>query len=349
MDHPHIRAYFLAIVTTILAVLVVYMFRPFLVTLGLAGIFAVTFAPLTNSLRRAGLSETLASLATLLIAVIVVAVPLSFLSVQLFREAENVYVTLSQPGTVSQAQAGLTAAGYSLDSTFPGAGAYIANLSQNLGAYARQGLSYTLGHAGALFAGTFSFLLQLFVFMMTLYYLLKERLRIVDAVKRFSPLTKPESEALTARLIRTITSVVRGTLVIALIQGTLTAIGFALFGVPNSVLWGTVAVVGALIPSVGTALVFIPAVLYLFFIDHVGAAIGLALFGMLGVGIADNILRPILVGSKAAIHPLIVLLSVLGGLTFFGPGGLFLGPLVVSLLLGLLSIYTPQRSTASTS
>ncbi len=345
MENPHIRAYFLAIVTTLLAVLVVYMFRPFLVTLGLAGIFSVTFTPLTNRLRRAGLSETLASLSTLLIATIVVAVPVSFLSVQLFHEAENVYITLSEPGSVSSVQAGITSLGYSLNGTFPGAGDYFANLSQNVGAYAQQGLRYALGNAGAFFAGTFSFLLQLFVFLMTLYYLLKERVRIIDAFKRFSPLTKPESEALTARLIRTITSVVRGTLVIALLQGALTAIGFALFGVPNSVLWGTVAVIGALIPSVGTALVFIPGVLYLFFIDQVGAAIGLGLFGVFVVGIADNILRPYLVGSKAAIHPLIVLLSVLGGLTFFGPGGLFLGPLVVSLLLGLLSIYTPSHNT----
>jgi len=343
MDHAHIRAYFLAIVTTLLTVLAVYMLRPFLVTVGLAAVFAVIFAPLNKSLIRARFPKALAALATLIIGVVCVAVPLSFLGVQLFHEAQDVYTSVSEPGSAARLQHAITSIGHSLDSSVPGSQPYFQSLSDNLTTYVRQSLSWGLNHAGVIFSGTLSFLLQAFVFLMTLYYFLKEGSRLGDAIGRFSPLAPAETEALTARLKQTIDSVVKGSLFIALIQGALTAVGFLIFGIPNSVLWGSVAVIGALIPSVGTALVMVPGVLYLLFVGHTGSAIGLALYGFIGVGTVDNFLRPYLVGGKASIHPLLVLLSVLGGVAFFGAGGLFLGPLIISLLLGLLSIYTPSR------
>jgi len=346
MDHAHIRAYFLAIVTTLLTVLAVFMFRPFLVTVGLAAVFAVIFTPLHARLKKARFPDALAALATILIGAICIVVPLSFLGTQLFSEAQDVYGTLSDPGSAARIQGALSSAGRSIGRSVPGSQAYIDSLSTNLSAYVRQGLSWSLGHAGAIFSGTLGFLLQLFIFIMTLYYFLKEGPRVARAIERFSPLAPSETEALTSRLKQTISSVVKGTFFIALIQGALTAVGFLIFGIPNAVLWGAIAVIGALIPSIGTALVLVPGVLYLLFIGHTGTAIGLAIYGFVGVGTVDNFLRPYLMAGTARIHPLLVLLSVLGGIAFFGAGGLFLGPLVVSLLLGLLSIYTPAKAGA---
>ncbi len=341
MNHAHTRAYFLAIVTTLLAALTVYMLRPFLVTVGLAAVFAVMFAPLNGRFQQAGLSRGLAAFATLVVSTVCVAVPLAFLSVQLFHEAENVYQIISRPETLANIQAALVSFGASVDHLLPGTQAYLASLSANLSAHAREGLQWALGNTAAVFSSTFSFLLQFFVFIMTLYYLLKEGPNLRKQIERFSPLTHAETQSLMARLARTINSVVRGSLVIAFIQGALTTVGFLLFGIPNAVLWGTIAVIGALIPSIGTALVIVPGVLYLFFTSHTGAAIGLGLFGLFGVGAVDNVLRPLMVGGNARIHPLLILLSVLGGIALFGPGGIFLGPLVISLLLGLLSLYAP--------
>lgn len=343
MDHAHIRAYFLAIVTTLLTVLTVYMMRPFLVTVGLAAVFAVIFTPLHKWFQRAKFSETFASFATLLIGVICVAVPTIFVSVQFLREAQNVYGIVSEPGSVVRAQTAISGIGHSLDRTIPGAAQYMDAVAANFAVYVSEGLSWGIGHAGAFFAGTLDFFLQLFIFMMTLYYLLKEGPRLKLAIERFSPLAMHETAQLIDRMVHTISSVVRGTFFVALIQGALTAIGFMIFGIPNGVLWGIITIVASLIPSLGTAFVIVPAVLYLFFIGHAGAAWGLAIFGALGIGLVDNVLRPYLMSGNSSIHPLLILLSVIGGLAFFGPGGLFLGPLVISLLLGLLSIYTPSR------
>jgi predicted PurR-regulated permease PerM len=321
------------------------MLRPFIVTLGLAAVFAVVFNPLKRRLVMR-MPAGPAAFCTLIIGVVCVLVPASLLSVQIFNEAQSLYGTLSQPGSISQVQEALTSFGTALEPTIPGSQAYFSAVSDNLTDYARRGLSWGLGHAGTLFTGTLTFLIHLFVFMMTLYYLLKEGPKLMDAVGRFSPLTKDETSTLVARLSTTINSVVRGSLVIALLQGLLTAIGFTIFGISNSILWGSLAVVAALIPTVGTGLIFIPAVLFLLYMGHAGSAIGLAVYGFLGVGIVDNLLRPYLLGGKASIHPLLILLSVLGGIALFGPGGLFLGPLVISLLLGLLSIYAPARQNA---
>ncbi|HWU24671.1 MAG TPA: AI-2E family transporter [Candidatus Paceibacterota bacterium] len=345
MDHTHIRAYFLAILTTLLTVLAIYMLRPFLVTVGLAAVFAVIFLPLNRRFAKR-MSRGPAAFATLLIAVICFAAPLTFLGIQFFREAESVYTLLSQPGSIEQGQQALVTLGERLNPTIPGSAEYLTTLSTNLGAYAHQGLNLGFGYAGAVVTGTFSFILQLFVFLMTLYYILKEGPKLKRTIEHFSPLTATETNELFDRLSRTISSVVRGTLLIALIQGALSAVGFALFGVPNGVLWGTVAVFASMIPGIGVAIVFVPAVLFLLFAGHTGAGIGLALFGVLVVGTIDNFLRPFLLSSRSSIHPLLVLLSVLGGVAFFGFAGLFLGPLVISLLLGLLSIYAPSQKDA---
>lgn len=347
MDHTHIRAYFLAIVTTLLTVLVVYMLRPFLVTVGMAAVFAVIFQPLNRRFAKR-MPRGPAAFATLLIAIVCFAVPLTFLGVQFFRESQNVYGLLSQPGSIEHTQQALIGLGQKLDPTIPGAAAYVATLSTKIGAYAHQGVNLGFGYAGSVVTGTFAFILQLFVFLMTLYYILKEGPWLKKAIERFSPLTVTETNELFERLSRTISSVVRGTLLIALIQGALSAIGFTIFGVPNSVLWGTVAVFASMIPAIGVAAVFVPAVLFLLFTGHAGAGIGLAIFGTLVVGTIDNFLRPFLMSSRASIHPLLILLSVLGGVAFFGFAGLFLGPLVISLFLGLLSIYAPAgRSETS--
>jgi predicted PurR-regulated permease PerM len=347
MDHAHIRAYFLAIVTTLLTILTVYMLRPFLVTVGLAAVFAVVLTPLHKALQRAKLPETPAAMISLLIGVICLGLVMSFAGVQLFKEAHSVYANLSQPGSVEQTQASISKFGYSLNPTFPGAGAYFDSIAANLSVYAQQILTWTFGQVGSVLSTTLGFILQFFAFIMTLYYLLREGPRLKVAMERYLPLTKEETNSLIARLIFTISSVVRGTLFVSVIFGVFTTLGFFVFGIPNSTLWGTVAVIASLIPSIGAGLVFVPGVLYLAFIGHMPQAIGLAIYALIGVNVIDYVVRPYLMGGSSQIHPLLILLSVFGGLLFFGPAGLFLGPLVISLLLGLLSIYNPSsRSEA---
>jgi predicted PurR-regulated permease PerM len=156
---------------------------------------------------------------------------------------------------------------------------------------------------------------------------------------RFSPLVDTYDQKIFDKLELAIHSVVKGSLVVGIIQGVLTGIGFAIFDIPNPALWGSIAAIAALIPGIGTALVIVPGIIYSFFSGTMGATIGLAIWGVVAVGLIDNFLGPRLIERGVKVHQFLILLSVLGGITFFGPIGFIIGPLIVSLLYALLEIY----------
>jgi predicted PurR-regulated permease PerM len=168
---------------------------------------------------------------------------------------------------------------------------------------------------------------------------LKDGAKLRQFVISLSPLADSYDELVLSRLGRAVNSVLKGTLTIALIQGVVSALGYMLFGVPNPLLWGTVTAIAALVPGVGTALILTPIVLFLFLTGNVPGAIGLAVWGAFAVGLVDNFLSPHLIGGGSQLHPLLVLISVLGGIGLFGAVGIFLGPLCLSLFMALLSIY----------
>jgi len=141
------------------------------------------------------------------------------------------------------------------------------------------------------------------------------------------------------KLRKTINSVMVGTVFIAVIQGVLTALGFAVFGINQPVLWGSFGALLALIPGIGATLIFIPAILIKLILGETMGALGLALWGLIAVSPIDNILRPIFIERGMKVHPFLILVSVLGGLTLFGPIGFLLGPIVLSLFFALTSIY----------
>jgi len=262
--------------------------------------------------------------------------PLVFLVIQILQEAKDLYVSLLTGGGKDSLLNIFNKLAYVSRDYFPDAGEISANIDQ----YLRQGLSWLLNNLGALFSNFANMMVTAFLFIISLYYLLKDGGELRKKVVALSPLRDIDDEAIIRKLELAVSSVIKGNFVIAFIQGVLTAIGFTIFGLPNAVLWGTVAAIAALIPSIGTALVFIPAIILLFISGQVFPAIGLLLWGSLAVGLIDNFLGPKLIGRGMQLHPLLVLFSVLGGIVFFGPIGFVLGPIILSLLFALLDIYS---------
>ncbi len=136
-----------------------------------------------------------------------------------------------------------------------------------------------------------------------------------------------------------VNSAVIGTLLVAVIQGVLMGFGLWIFNVPNGALWGVVAAVLSFIPTFGTALVSVPAVIFLFMTGDTTSAVGLLVWAVVIVGLVDNFLGPLVVGRKVNIPSILILFSVLGGVSMLGPVGILVGPLTVSLLYSLISIY----------
>ncbi len=340
MNAKLLRPYFLGALILISLTLTFFILRPFLVTLALAAVFAVILRPLYHLLsKRISKSPGLAAFVTMAVTVICILIPLSFLSLQIVEEAQNLYTSLSDGSGVAYLDTVFRQANESINLYAPSLAISGFDLSVSIDQYLKDGLSWLISNIGGAFGSAAQLLLDLFVFLIALYYLLRDGEKLKQKIIEMSPLADTEDSMVLSRLDVAVTSVIRGSLVIALVQGVLTAIGFTIFGVPNSILWGVVAMFAALIPGIGTSIILIPGVIYLFIIGATVPAVGLLIWSLVAVGLIDNLLGPRLVGRGMQLHPLIVLLSVFGGLGLIGPAGLFLGPLCASLLFALLSIY----------
>lgn len=337
MNHHKSELYFLFTLLIGISVLTFFIFKPFLFALILAVVFATVFDPLhtrilTFTKGRRGVS----ALFTTGIVLTVIVIPLMFLGMQIFQEATKVYSSLAFDGGALNLSHNIstylqnTARFYSIP----------VDTSFDFNQYLKQGLSWLLQHLGPLFANIMQIILGVFIFLIALYYLFKDGHKFKSKIISLSPLQDIHDQIIFNKISLSINSVIKGSLVVALVQGTLTAIGFTIFGVPNAILWGTVAVITALIPGVGTMLVILPAILYLYFSGAVLAALGLLMWGSVAVGLIDNFLGPKLVERGIQIHPFLILLSILGGIGFFGPLGFLLGPLILSLLFTLIEIYS---------
>ncbi len=315
-------------------------FAPFLKPLALAAVFAVVLQGLYRMISKLlGGWPSVAALLTVVVSVFLILLPLSLVGVLVGNEAHDMYLSLEEGGGRSTIAELFLRVDETFGGIIPGLGEFSRDISANLDTYTKEALQWITGHAGDIFSSISSLLLSLFIFFIALYYLLRDGTHVRQMLIELSPLSDRDDERVFDRLELAVNSVIKGSLTIALVQGVLTVIGFTLFGVPSAILWGTVAAVAALIPGIGTALVFIPAVAFLFYTGATPQAFGLLAWGTLAVGLIDNFLGPKLVGSGMRLHPLLILLAVIGGIMFFGPIGIFLGPLSVSLLFALLSIY----------
>lgn len=318
-------------------VLVGYLFLPYLGALAVALVLAALTHPLYARLQRVLPNDSLASLATVIISTVLLLLPATFIVYQIAGEVSYMAQQLSrddgssildQLGPIEEKVRSFVPAQMDLD---------VRSLMQDA-------LSAVSRNIGAAFASTAGLLLKLFVALIALYYFLKDGPLYRKKLIHYSPLPDSEDDEVLRKVDMVTHSLIRGRLVIALIQGGLTGIGFVLFGLPNPILWGSVATVTAIIPSVGTAFVTIPAFLYLLLSGQYVAGVLFAVYGLVIIGLVDNLLMPRLVGNSKGvdIHPLLVLLAVLGGLGTFGAAGFLIGPLFLALLVALTHIYSKR-------
>ncbi len=343
---PHSRTiqliFFFSIfgLTTILAF---FIFRPYLNILVLAGMFAIIFNPIYQKMLKkfGGKKEGIAAILTVILVAIIFGTPLGILGARVVSEAGQLYGRLDEASGVEQPVFGPMEPSSNpiirnAQEKFNG---FLTRISVDLDTYAQKTGEWLVDHAGPFFQGVAQFTLAIFLWFLSVYYFLKEGGRIRALLVKFSPLSDRYDLEIVNRVVTSVKSVIGGSLIVAILQGILAGIGFAIFGVPTPAIWGLIAVFAALIPTIGTALVTLPAVAFLVLTGHSFGAIGLLIWGVLLVGGIDNIIRPLLLERGVRVHPLTILLSVLGGLAFFGPVGFLTGPVIVSLLSEFLNIY----------
>ncbi|MCX6785046.1 MAG: AI-2E family transporter [Candidatus Komeilibacteria bacterium] len=253
--------------------------------------------------------------------------PLTFVGLQVFNESKNLYLYISNnQGLVIETII------HRLQTFWPG-------FSFEPAAYVQQFVSTITTNLAAIFSSTLSTLLQIILGLFSLFFFLRDGDFFLKSLIIASPLDDQYDEKIILKLKGAINTVVRGNLFLGIVQGLIAGLGFTIFGLPNPALWGSVVALCSFVPTVGTSLVTIPAIAYLFFSGHSFNALGLLIWVILVVSLIDNLLAPFVMGRGTKIHPLFLLFAIIGGVVLFGPIGILLGPLTVSFFFALLDIY----------
>jgi predicted PurR-regulated permease PerM len=213
------------------------------------------------------------------------------------------------------------------------------NLAQIVQTAVGKASAFIYTNAVGLIKGFTVFFFDLLLVLFIAFFMFLQGDDFIRAIKELSPLDPVHNDEILRETETTIKATLWGTVIVAVAQGALGGVGFLIFGLPQPAFWGTVMIPAAVIPVVGSTIIWGPAAVYLLFTGHIGAGAGLIIWGGVVVSVIDNLLKPILMKGSGETPSIFILFSILGGLTYFGMIGFILGPLILSFLLSLLRIY----------
>jgi predicted PurR-regulated permease PerM len=337
------RTAFVLILVVAVSALFLGVTWPFLKPLLLGALLAGLFRPLYQWVTRLlGGRRSLGAIVTLLILFIVVAGPLSAFLGVVIQQAVNVS-NQAIPWVRQHFGSGSTFNAHDwLVQRFPALANHVPSqeqLAESVATAAKSAGGFLVVAASRMTAGTAAFLLDLFVMVYAMFFFFKDGEKILDKIFYYIPLSDEDERRMLQQLTSITRATVKGTLVIGVIQGALAGIAFWVAGIDGAAFWGTIMAILSIVPGIGAALIWVPAVIYLFITGQVLA--GTLLLGWCAavVGTIDNILRPVLVGKDAKMPDLLILVGTLGGLFLFGPIGFIVGPIVCGLFLTVWTIY----------
>ena len=310
-------------------------------------ILAIVFTPLYRRLLRSMRQRrTLAALATLVIILVLVILPLTLVTALLVQEGAGVYERI-QSGEFDlgryfqQAYNALPAWITSLLDRFE-----LTNLGlvqERLSAALKKSSQFLAGQALNLGQNTLNFVLSSFVMLYLLFFLLRDGDALVECIRAAIPLDPEQLRTLASRFTGVIRATVKGTLVVAVVQGALGGLIFWLLGIHAPALWAALMALLSLLPAVGTGLVWLPVAIYLLATGATWQGIVLIVYGVLVIGLVDNVLRPILVGKDTRMPDYVVLISTLGGIAIFGINGFVIGPVIAAMFIAVWGMLSASR------
>ncbi|WP_317497433.1 AI-2E family transporter [Idiomarina sp. Sol25] len=309
-----------------------------------ACVVAVIFYPLQQKLKKKlGNKPNRAALVTLLIALVIVVIPALGISYSFVQEGVSFYQRLDEgkinPGKLFD----------DVQKAFPIISDLLSqfdikasDVREKISSGAASGSKFLAEEALAFGQNTFSFLISLGLMIYLTFFLLRDGQSLINLMVKALPLGDERERMLFSKFAGVTRATVKGNIVVAIVQGALGGIIFALLGIPGALLWGVVMAFLSLIPAVGASLVWLPVSIYLYATGSWIAATILVAYGAIVIGLADNVLRPILVGRDTKLPDYLVLFSTLGGMSLFGITGFVLGPLIAALFLVFWNIFMTE-------
>lgn len=316
------------------------MIRSFLMAIFLAGIFAALTRPIYRRIENwFGGRRSPASVLTLVLIIIIVVVPLAILTGVVTGQALKVSQSvmpwvkaqIEQPNALSEY---LSTIPY-YDQIAPHSEFIIRKAGEAVGHVSQ----FIINNLSSAAMGAANFLFMLFTWLYTMYFFLMDGDKLLEKILYYLPLQDHDEQQMLERFTSVTRATLKGSAVIGILQGGLAGLAFWAADIPSAAFWGTIMVVLSIIPSVGTAVIWVPAAIILGLSGAMVKAVLLAIFCALVVGSLDNLLRPILVGKDTQMHELMIFFGTLGGIFMFGIVGVIIGPIIAALFVTIWEIY----------
>lgn len=327
------RAFFTLLILAL--VLAVYMVGPYLAPVMWAAILASLFHPLNKKIGAKLGNENAGAGVTTALIVLIVLIPVSLIIASLVRELVGLYGYLRDPetlqmmtGFVERLRDNQLINQYVIGTDIQGE---IENILKSIG-------SSLLNFARESSMVTFSVLAKGFILLYTLFFFLRDGKSLLLKLERLLPFGDSNERELYRRFTSTSRATLKGSVLVAVVQGFIAGIGYAIVGLPSVVFFSILTMFMAIIPALGASFVLVPVAVYLFFTASTWQAIVLIAFALF-INLSENVIRPKLVGEGVQMHPALFVVSTLGGISLFGISGIVFGPVVVSFLLSLLDMY----------
>lgn len=316
---------------------------PFYGTILWASIIAMLFTPLYRRLLpRSGRRRTMTAMLTLLIVMVSVIIPIALVTASLARDATLVYeqVQSGEWNPVRYFQGVFDALPRWLLALLERFGVADFDIVQRrLTAALAQGSHFVATRALSIGQNTFELLSGMFITLYLCFFLIRDGERVVRGVRQALALSGAHQQELVDRFVTVIRATVKGHLLVAVVQGALGGVAFWALGISAALVWAVLMAFLSLVPVVGAALVWMPVALYLLLTGAVWQSLALIAFGVLVIGLIDNLLRPILVGRETHLPDYVVMMTTLGGIVVFGINGLVLGPAIAAMFVAVWHIH----------
>lgn len=325
--------------------LFIWLLSPFLDVLLWAVVIAAVFTPLYRRLLHKGLGKNLAALATMLLSLFVIILPLAWILYTGAREALLLYTQISENPAVLQNILGrLHAAFPQVQDLLANFGYDLTSLTSDLSALAVKAGGFVAKYTMVFGGGAANFVTNLAICLYVAYFLVRDGGRLVVLLVHALPFGDDREVLLMSKFAGVMRATIKGSLLVAMAQGALGGIIFWILDIRAAVLWGVAMAILSLIPVVGAALVWLPTALYLLATGDITHGIVLILYGAFVIGLADNILRPLLVGRDTKMPDYLILLSTLGGFAIFGMDGFVTGPLIAAFFITVWQIFAEETA-----
>ncbi len=337
--------YFLLAVLMLLGVALFFISWPFLPTLIISAVVATGFYPLHVRIKKAFHYKTFAASFSTVLVVIIILVPIAWFVVHITEQAINIYEYLGPkvstlldvrflPEHIEGSRLGILIERFSniIPITTADIVEFVTSVVQNV--------SQFLVNQTTSFARSLSlFALHIIVFVLSLFFFLRDGEQVITVCRDLLPLPDRYRKDMINKLHDMSHGILYGVFGASMIQGLLAGVGFVFAGIENAAFWGTMMAFASVVPYIGGSIIWLPAGITLLLTGHVIAGIFLLAWCVFLVSTIDNVLKPLIIGEKAHIHPLLSFIAILGGIYTMGLPGIIIAPYVLSLALSFLYIY----------